>query len=101
MKTETHTANYLAELIARDRRVVARVLRDVKPDAHKGKTPLWSVRSLFAAMIAREQQQAPKSKGSKVADERTLLIREQRLAKRRQNELEDGTLVPAADVEKE
>jgi hypothetical protein len=100
MKIENHTANFLAELIGRDRRLVGRLLRNTKPDAHQGKSPLWSVRSLVDALSAHERQQAPQSKTSKVSDERTLLIREQRLAKRRQNELEDGTLVPADAVEK-
>jgi phage terminase Nu1 subunit (DNA packaging protein) len=101
MKIETYTANYLAELIGRDRRLVGRLLRNTKPDTHQGKSPRWSVKSLFNAMLAHEQQQAPKSKGSKVADERQLLLREQRIAKQRQNEQANGALVPAADVEKE
>jgi phage terminase Nu1 subunit (DNA packaging protein) len=100
MKIETHTANYLAELLGRDRRAVARVLRDVKPDARRGKVEQWKVKSLFDAMLAAELQHAPKGKKSTV-DERQLLLRQQRIAKQRQNEIEAGTLVPAAEVERE
>jgi phage terminase Nu1 subunit (DNA packaging protein) len=99
MKIETHTANYLAELLGRDRRAVARVLRNVKPDARRGKVEQWSVKSLFNAMLAVELDRAPK--GKKVVDERQLLLRQQRIAKQRQNEIEAGTLVPAAEVERE
>jgi phage terminase Nu1 subunit (DNA packaging protein) len=99
MKIETHTANYLAELLGRDRRAVARVLRGTKPDARRGKVHEWTVKSLFNAMLAEELDRTPK--GKKVADERQLLLREQRLQKARQNAIEAGTLVPAADVERE
>jgi phage terminase Nu1 subunit (DNA packaging protein) len=101
MKIETHTANYLAELLGRDRRAVGRVLRGVKPDARRGKVQEWTVKSLFNAMLAEElDRRAPKG-SKKVADERQLLLREQRLAKARQNDIEAGTLVLAANVERE
>jgi phage terminase Nu1 subunit (DNA packaging protein) len=99
MKIETHTANYLAELLGRDRRAVARVLRGIKPDARRGKVQQWTVKSLFNAMLAEELDRAPK--GKKGVDERRLLLREQRLAKARQNAIEAGELVPAGDVERE
>jgi phage terminase Nu1 subunit (DNA packaging protein) len=99
MKIETHTANYLAELLGRDRRAIARVLRGIKPDARRGKVQQWTVKSLFNAMLAVELDRAPKGKNK--VDERQLLLREQRLAKARQNEIEAGTLVPAAQVERE
>jgi phage terminase Nu1 subunit (DNA packaging protein) len=100
MKIETYTANYLAELLGRDRRAVARVLRGVKPDARRGKVQQWTVKSLFNAMLAEELDRAPK--GKKPGEgERELLLRQQRIAKQRQNEIEAGTLVPAADVERE
>lgn len=99
MKIETHTANYLAELLGRDRRAVARVLRGIKPDARRGKVEQWTVKSLFNAMLAEELDRAPK--GKKSVDERQLLLREQRLAKARQNAIEAGELVPAAEVEHE
>jgi phage terminase Nu1 subunit (DNA packaging protein) len=100
MKIETHTANYLAELLGRDRRAVARVLRGTKPDARRGKVEQWTVKSLFNAMLAEELDRTPKGKKSAV-DERQLLLREQRLAKARQNAVEAGELVPAAEVERE
>jgi phage terminase Nu1 subunit (DNA packaging protein) len=99
MKIETHTANYLAELLGRDRRAIARVLRGIKPDARRGKVQQWTVKSLFNAMLAEELDRAPK--GKKAVDERQLLLRQQRIAKERQNEIEAGTLVPAAEVEAE
>lgn len=102
MKIETHTANFLAELLGRDRRAVAKLLRGVKPDARRGTVHQWSVKTfvnaLLAAELDRALERAPKGK---VVDERQLLLREQRLAKARQNAIEAGELVPAADVERE
>ena len=53
---------------------------------------------MLAAELDRALERAPKGK---VVDERQLLLREQRLAKARQNAIEAGELVPAADVERE
>ena len=101
MKIETHTANFLAELLGRDRRAVARLLRGVKPDARRGTVHQWSVKTfvnaLLAAELDRALERAPKGKA---VDERQLLLREQRLAKARQNAIEAGELVPAAEVER-
>jgi hypothetical protein len=72
---ETYTANALAELFGRDRRVVGRVMARVKPD-HKGKSPQWTIKSAFDALLAEAQHRAPKGR----LNERELLTRERRRA---------------------
>jgi len=97
-----YTLHKLTEMIEVDRGVLQRALRSVKkPDGMEGRQPRYALKTVVNALVTYRLGSSKKMAAVTQTDERQLLLREQRIAKQRQNELENGTLVPAADVEKE
>jgi phage terminase Nu1 subunit (DNA packaging protein) len=102
MKT-LYSLNKITEMLEADRAVMQRAMRSVtKPDGYEGRQPRYTLKTAVNALVAHKlgiaKQQKP---GSKQTDERQLLLREQRIARQRANEIEAGALVPAARVEAE
>jgi hypothetical protein len=97
-----YTVHKLTEMIEVDRGVLQRALKSVKkPDGMEGRQPRYSLKTTVNALVAYRLGSSKRVAAARPTDERQLLLREQRIAKQRQNEIEDGTLVPAAQVEQE
>ena len=100
MKT-LYSLNRITEMFEADRAVMRRAMRSVKkPDGYEGRQPRYTLKTAVNALVAHKLG-LTKPPGPKQVDERQLLLREQRLAKARQNAIEAGELVPAAKVEAE
>jgi hypothetical protein len=92
---ETFTVDRIATMIGRDRRAIGLVLSEVKPDSRKGRTPEWTLKTAFNALLADAQHRAvPKNK----LDERQLLLKEKRIAAQRENRLASGEVFTAEEI---
>jgi terminase small subunit / prophage DNA-packing protein len=90
----------ISELTGRDRRSLIRILGKhvPKPATTERGAARYSMEQVLDAFVAETRGRAPK-KGEKVSA-RELLLHEQTVQKRRENELAAGGLLNAADVER-
>jgi phage terminase Nu1 subunit (DNA packaging protein) len=97
-KFPTYTATGSAEVTGRDRRTMARILRDVKPDV-RGK---YSIKTIMAAASAYDKRRVPakaNTSGAPTATERLKAAQAELVENK--NARANGELLVASEVEAE
>jgi len=99
MKNQTFSVHAAAVLLERDRGIVSRTMRGIKPDATDGGVSRWRLRTIVEALAARDRYSAnPRATPGRVnlANERALLAREQKNMVAHKNAIARGEFAPVS-----
>jgi terminase small subunit / prophage DNA-packing protein len=95
-----YSLNKITEMLEADRSVMRRAMMAVKkPDGYEGRQPRYALKTVVNALVVHKLGVSKKPRTQ--VDERQLLLRQQRIAKERQNAVEARELLPASEVEAE
>ncbi len=90
---ETFSIEKLSGMLGKDRRTLAKILNQTKPDGRAGRSPRWSIKTCFNACVAHELRTSART--NKATDEHILLARERRRKIKLANDEVAGKLIPA------